>query len=148
MQSHRVLWNVSLSNGENFREGSNPFQEVEGELSPWQQLLAYIAHRGYYITSLWLSCPSGARHHVPSRGTRSTTLNIKPGDDPFLHAFHSGEKPSKLRCFRRQASDPTSPGDPVDHYTIAEATFAKYKVQIFVSEYDPNVSWVLVTPAG
>lgn len=137
MQSHRVLWNVSLSNGENFREGSGRFEETEGGPSPWQQLLKYIEEAGASITALWLSCPNGARHTLPTMGIR---------DNPKLSAFHDREKPQRLRCFHRIAGDAGADGEIVnaDLYTIAEATFKNYKLQIFVSEHDPNVSWVLV----
>ena len=138
MQSHRVLWNVSLSNGENFREGSGPFVEVEGGDSPWNQLLAYLHDEvGAHITAIWLTCPGGARHVLPSLGIKHK---------PLLHAFHSAEPPISLRCFHRQASDPTKPGEAKDLYTVAEATFKDYRLQIFVSEHDPNVSWSLVIP--
>jgi hypothetical protein len=143
MQSHRVLWNVSLSNGENFREGSGRFVEIEGGLSPWQQLKVYLLEwptGRIHITALWLTCPNGARHVLPSMGIRHK---------PLLSKFHEAEPPTGLRCFRKLGGNAT-PGDPEikdkDLYTVGEATFETYKVQIFVSEHDPNLSWVLVTP--
>lgn len=140
MQSHRVLWNVSLSNGENFHEGSGSFEEIEGELSPWNKLQRYLNGMGALeITSLWLSCPSGARHVLPSRSNRNR-------HQPFLHAFHSAEKPHTLRCFRRLSQAVGDVDESKDLYTVAEASFENYKLQIFVSEHDPNVSWALVVP--
>ena len=137
MQSHRVLWNVSLSNGENHRECFGKFEEFKGVISPWQQLMLYLEEAGASITALWLSCPSGAVHHLPSMGISHA---------PLLSAFHAAEKPTKLRCFRRQSSNPVQTDEPVDHYTVAEATYETHKLQIFVSEHDPNVSWVLDVP--
>ena len=142
MQSHQVRWNVSLSNGENYREGHSPFHESENDESPWGRLKRYIDISGLEITSLWLSTPAGARHHLPSRGKR--------GGNPKLRAFDMAGKPITLRCFRRLAAEGTTlqelaEGEDRALYTIAEADYGTYRVQIFVSESDPNVSWVLVT---
>lgn len=136
MQSHRVLWNVSLSSGENFRECFGKFEEFKGEPSPWQQLLVYLEESGSEITSMWLTCPGGARHQLPSMGIR---------DVPLLSAFHKAEKPTKLWHRRRLSAGPGLSGAR-DQYTIIEAIYSSYKLQIFVSEHDPNVSWSLVVP--
>jgi hypothetical protein len=129
MQSHLVLWNVSLSNGENFRECTKPFLEVP-ELSPWQQLERYLEEVGAHVTSVWLSSPNGTRFNLPPISNRHPRSRI------FLNA----EKPILLRAYHKNVS---GTGGLKEWFAIAEAQYPTYKLQLWVSEHDPKVSWVI-----
>lgn len=146
MQTHNVLWQVSLSNGETHQEGSISFPEIEGELSPWQKLLQYLKTGGKQgesplaITSLSLFTVDGRTFNVPSSG-----------NNPRFQAFRVMEKPQGYKMFRAVASERnmTKNGEiindrEVDKYTVAAAVYDMYELQIWVDEHDTKNCWVVI----
>ena len=133
---HTVRWSVSLSNGETIHEGKGEYEEKDGELSPWQKLLAHIAECGASITSLTLSTDSGATFALPSAGK-----------NPKFKAFADAPKPASFRMFRKIGVDMDPSGKGLgeeDLYTVIEATYADdRKVQIWVDERTHN-AWTLL----
>ncbi len=137
----RVTWNVTLSNGEDYHEYIKPFEHIQGESSPWGRLMKHLedANAGpelepkdkLRITALWLATPHGARLNLPSAGSR----------DPRFRPFSMAGVPTRLRCFRSYAEET---GGQSEWCTVAEAEYyGSHKVQIWVSEHDPRISWVL-----
>lgn len=59
-----VTFKVSLSNGETFYEGKEPYDFRPGEPSPIQRLFAYIDRAGLGITSLSLVAAGGREWHL------------------------------------------------------------------------------------
>ena len=133
---HTVRWSVSLSNGETIHEGKGEYEEKDGELSPWQKLLAHIAECGASITSLTLSTESGATFALPSAGK-----------NPRFKAFADAPKPVGYKMFRKIGVDVVSKDGGMgkeELYTCAEAQYEDgRKMQIWVSEETHN-AWTLL----
>ena len=140
---HNVKFKVSLSNGETFFEGKPPFDEIPNELSPWNKLQEYIFKNKVEVTSLSLYTDSGQTFNLPSAGK-----------NPKFKVFQKLEKPLDFQCFRAIGRDldvipkdnkfeATQSGDS-DWFTIAEAIYSSYRLQIWVDEQNPRNSWVLV----
>ena len=134
----KVLWTVSLSNGETLYENKGNFQMIEGALSPWQRLLSYLAETGTYITSMSLYTDDGKRWNLPSLGR-----------DPKFHEFSVAPKPVGFNFFRKAAIEAKSIEEmktvpPSDLYTVIEATYEnKAKLQLWVDEKKQNC-WTLL----
>ena len=131
-EDERVLWSVALSNGREFHENKAPFERIDGERSPWGRLEAYLEEHKVRITALWLTSPDGTRFNLPTAGSRG---------EPRFRPFSEAGTPTLLRCKRSYAED-TAGG--VEWYTVAVAEYyPTHELQIWVSEHDPKVSWVL-----
>lgn len=133
MTQHKTYWQVGLSNGLTLYEEKGDYVTVEGELSPWQRLLSYMAKENVTITSLALY--SGDKRWVlPSMG-----------NNPKFKAFCDAQKPLSFRAYRKMGAD-IEGGQITEQelYTVAEAQYENYKLQLWVSEKNPDISWVLV----
>ena len=127
--THSIKWQVGLSDGKNYIEGGEHFEIIAGELSPWLKLQEYIKNNDLTITSM--SLIGGKRvFNLPSKGNR-----------PKFRAFANLEKPISYNFFRMVGGD--SRGNR-DLFAVAEAIYSNYKLQIWVDEYNPESSWVLV----
>lgn len=140
MKRHNVKWQVGLSNGETFFEDKGNFCIVEGEPSPWQRLLLYLAENKASITSLSLITDSGQRWNLPSAGNR-----------PKFKAFEDAETPVDFDCFRKVAFDVVNTEKeidlattPHDLFTVAQAEFENYFLEVWVNENNPRHSWTLI----
>lgn len=130
----RLVWHVSLSNGENFTEGKGLFSAVKGELSPWLKLQEYIREKQLSITSLQIidTLPIKPRHfHLPSSG-----------NNPKFRAFSITEKPKQYRFARVLGAD--IQGGNQELFARAEAVYKDYTLQLWVDENNPDNCWVLV----
>lgn len=144
MQTHNVFFKASLSNGETFYEGKPPFQEVEGELSPWQKLIQYTIDKKVVITSLALYTQYGGTWSLPSSGK-----------NPHFHSFKEVEKPIDFNYFHALATEANIVPDDnkmvvdkstqkvKDFYVVIEAIYPDYKLQIWVDELNVRNSWAL-----
>jgi hypothetical protein len=129
----KVLWTVSLSNGETFAEGKGEFEIVEGALSPWLKLQDYLKESDVFITSLSLYTRDGMRWNIPSMGK-----------NPKFKEFAEIEKPTGYRFFRKYGVDQTGPNTGVeDHYAVIEAVYGDRKIQTWVDDSTLN-SWSLI----
>ena len=123
-----IKFKVGLSNGENLIENEGILLKVKGEDSPWWKLQKYIKDNDLEIRSMCLVSKTdvGNRHY-----------NLPNDKNKF-----NGLVPLGFNCFRHYASDSLSGDAKVEHYTCAEVYYKDYKVQLWVSEVDPDKSWV------
>lgn len=130
----KVLWTVSLSNGETHYEEKGNFQTIEGEPSPWRRLLAYLEETGARITSLSLYTAEGRRWNVPSAG-----------NNPKFKAFADAPKPDAFRFFRKLGFDAMGCGAPAQqHFACIEAIYPDKTLQVWVDEATGNAWSVLI----
>jgi hypothetical protein len=135
---HNVLFQVSLSNGETFFEGKGEYQEIPGQLSPWQRLNKYLAENKLFITSLSLYTKDGRTFNLPSAGKC-----------PRFKFFAEAQKPIDFNFFRAISREMTFIGQEAkeveisDWFTVAEAIYPDYKLQLWVDENNTRNSWVL-----
>lgn len=134
----KVLFTVSLANGETIAEGKGNFQVIEGALSPWQRLCEYLVEKQTTITSLSLYTADGRRFNLPSAGK-----------NPKFHALHSAPVPTDFRFFRKAAADiepsGTAKSEFNDLYAVIEARYESGVVlQTWVCEADPSKSWSFI----
>jgi hypothetical protein len=137
----RVRWKASLSNGETLYEGKGKYQWVDNEKSPWQKLMDYIANEILEITSLSLMNDGGQNFHLPSNGK-----------NPRSTIFANIEKPLDYRMFRSVSSSLILIGSRANErnldskYAVIEATYPEYRLQLWVSEFNPENCWTVVLP--
>lgn len=123
----KVKFIVGLSNGESLTEGKGVLSIVAGEDSPWHKLQKYIKENNLKITSMSLYSKTevGNRHyHLPNEKSK-----------------FGGEVPISYNCFRMFADDGLTAGS-YEHYTVIEAVYKDFKIQLIASEIDPDKSWV------
>jgi hypothetical protein len=119
---------VGLSNGDNFIEGSKPFDIIPYELSPWLRLLQYLAEHDLSITSLSLIY-------------KDRTFNLpSSGSNPKFKAFYDAKKPISYNFMRIVGG---TPGENTDLFAVIEAVYKDYSLQLWVDEKNPENTWVL-----
>jgi len=143
LNTHLVLWKVSLSNGENFYEGKGDYKVIPDKPSPWQRLQKYISDNNLEITSLSLYTNKGQTWQLPSAGS-----------NPKFSEFSKVEKPLDYDMCRKMAREANIVGDEdnlmaKDHriaewYTIIKAFYKEYTLEVWVDELNPNNSWTIV----
>ena len=128
----QIRWSVSLSNGETLYEEKGEYTTLQGQLSPWQKLLKYIQEKGLKITSLSLYTERGQRFNLPSAGK-----------NPKFKEFTDAEKPISYRMFRKAGLDiNNNKVESEERFTVIETTYSNNKkLQIWVSEQNPDISW-------
>lgn len=142
LKTHNVKFKVSLSNGETFFEGKGDYVLIPGELSPWQRLQKYIADKQLLITSLSLYTDDGRTFNLPSAGR-----------DPKFRPFATAEKPLDFNYCHYVAREHDIVGQqivntvPSDWFTVIEAIYQTYTLQLWVDENNTRNSWVLVVPS-
>lgn len=143
--THKVKFKVSLSNGQTFYEGKAPFNDIPGENSPWQRLIKYTVDNKCHITSLSLFT------EYPDGKTNQTFNLPSLGKNPKFREFSLKEdKPIDFQVSRKMAREADVVGNEVSNvaisewYTIAEAIYPTYTLQLWVDELNPKNCWVLV----
>jgi len=134
MKTPNVKFSVSLSNGETLYEGKDELAIIEGELSPWQRLKAKL-NDVIKITSISLYTDDNRRFNLPSLGK-----------NPKFKVFCGADQPISYNFFRSIGVDVMG-GDvsQQDIFSVIEATYPDgKKLQIWVSEVNPSVSWSLI----
>jgi len=125
LKESKLNWIAGLSNGETLIEGEGVVSRIDGELSPWWKLQAYLKEKDLTINSFYLA--RGGRH-----------FNL-----PSINPKFGGEKPVGYNCFRRVRSDGLAGDTSNDEfYTCAEAIYEDFTVQLWIDEQDTNKSWV------
>ena len=127
----QVKWVASLSDGTRAYEGKNEYEEIEGELSPWQRLLKYIDKNGLKITSIGLYCGE-QRWNLPSAGK-----------NPKFRAFDVAEQPVSYRFYRRVGFNVLSGKREEEMFNVIEANYLDRILQTWVSQ-DGKSSWSLI----
>lgn len=142
---HKVKFKISLTNGETLYEGKGPLQEIPNEPSPWQKALNYTITHGCDITSVSLYTEDGRTFNLPSLGK----------NPKFQQFANQKEKPIDFNVSRSIATEKVIarengkdtvevPQHIAEHYTVAEAIYSSYSLQLWVDELDPRNCWVLV----
>lgn len=153
LESHKVKWQVSLSNGETFFEGKGNYVEYAGELSPWGRLQEYLKANDLKITSLSLYTDDGQTFNLPSLGK-----------NPKFSAFMQEWKPFKFVMERHVARD-QGDAEYTDWFTTIVAYYLieikdhkhdgeqevpdnlnlVIKLSLWVDEHNTKNCWSLVT---
>jgi hypothetical protein len=139
MQTHRVKWKVATSDGGVFYEGKGDFVEVSGQPSPWQRLDKYLSENKLEITSLSLYTDDGQTFNLPSLGK-----------NPRFQPFREAEKPIDYNICRyigkevKVANLKAGEAQVSDWFTVAEAIYPSYKLQLWVDEKNIKNCWCLV----
>ena len=137
---HKVNFTASLSNGETIYEGKGDYKEVAGQPSPFQQLQSYLIENKLTITTLGLYTSDGRSFFLP---TTSGRHNIGKLQEEF--------KPYDYNLFRYMDASMNMNGEieSIDrHFTVIEALFEKYKLQLWVNELDTRSARVHLVPSG
>jgi hypothetical protein len=121
----RLQWKISLSNGTNFTESN-----FDGKNPPWLMLKDYLLKENLKITSLCLI--DGKR-----------TFNLpSAGNNPKFRAFVNAQKPVDYNFFRMLGTNIA--GQDLELFSVIEAIYSDYKLQLWVNEYNPDSCHVLV----
>lgn len=129
----KVKWFASLSDGQTVYEDKGEYKVIEGELSPWQRLQKHIEN-GIRITSLSLYTDDGKRFNLPSAGK-----------NPKFKVFADAEMPESYNFFRQAGADVMNgQAQEIEVFTVAEAIYPDKKLQIWVSEANPNNCWTVI----
>lgn len=131
--NRNVKFKAGLSNGETIFEGRGDFALLKGELAPWLRLLTYLKEKDLKITSLGLYTDKGHNYNLPSLGR-----------NPKFKAFSECDKPDRLHYMRKLGQDFAPMGTP-ESFAIVVAEYKNYSLEIWVSEENPDNSWVLST---
>lgn len=141
----QIVFFATLSNGETCVEGRGKWTWITGEPSPWNRLVRYAIENKVTITSLSLFTPHGASFTVPTAGG-------KPRFRGF--ADEKAEKPLdyEVKRFLARDMDVGVTGKKAEiegvqiaeFYTIAEAIYKDYTIQVWVNELNHRHSWVAV----
>lgn len=136
MQTHNVRFAASLSNGKNYLEDKG---DIIGDetASSWTKLLRIMLDEKATITSF--SLYAGEKiFHLPSAGSNPKFAFLKP------------MKPVDYNFMRAIAQEMSSTGGGLDKqvrdwYTVAEAVYVGFKLQIWVNETDTNDCRTVIT---
>jgi hypothetical protein len=145
IDTHSVRWCVSLSNGEDHKEGKGIFAEYEGELSPWQQLQQYLFKNKLVIRNLYLETQRGQRYMLPSMGKNPKAgmlANTAIPLDYNMFRFLGRD----MNVTKEEGKMVARPDFNPDWFTVAEAIFPGYRLQVWVNERNTLQSWSLITP--
>jgi len=127
---NKCRWFASLSNGENAVEGKDKFEEIKGEISPWQKLLAYIEKNKLTITGM----------QIRAEGKVFTLPSTEPK--------FGGEVPLGYKYFRKAVADMMSDNPKDLHlaelYICIQAIYKNFTVSLWVDENNSKNSWVSV----
>lgn len=149
MAQVKARWLVSLSNGETAIEGKSPFEEIIGELSPWQKLTRYLASNKLTITGIRIQVDVDElptrTFNLPSLSPKAKWQNLKP----IL--------PTGFNYFRRV--EQTMLADSVDeegihglrakdqhHFIEIHAYYPTFTLLVIVDEDEGNESWSMIIP--
>jgi len=124
---NEARWIASLSNGEIVTEGKGKFEEIKGELSPWQKLTNYIAENELDITGLAIKL-HGRSYFLPTQSPK-----------------FGGEVPYDYNYSRHVISDVIpNRKDRIQKFIFIEAFYKHFKVRLWVDEMGYKNSWVSI----
>jgi len=131
--THNVIFLVSLSNGETLYEGRGILAEIPGGKSAWALLTDYLISKKLEITSMSLSAPHGRRFNLPSAGNK-----------PNFPWFKDIERPLDFNCFRAMTDSHRGGETQTFLYSVIEAIYPKYRLQMWVDDNNPDNCWSVV----
>lgn len=139
----KVKWQASLSNGEVFYEGKDPFDFRDGERLPFARFTDYVVDNKLKITSLALVTPDGRTFNLHSSGNRPQFRSFQTPQPPIDYAV---ERQAAMDVARgedgqvRRDKQPTN----VSVFTVARAIYPDYCLELWVDEMNPKNCWTLV----
>jgi hypothetical protein len=141
----KVFFIASLSNGETVVEGRGVWYWANEIPSPWNRLIRYTVEKKLTINSLSLSTPHGAVFTIPTAGGRPRFRGF--ADDKALKPLDYEVKRYLARDMDIGIVDKKAEIEGVEiaeFYTIAEAIYKDYSVEVWVNELNPRLSWTVV----
>lgn len=142
----KVQFIASLSNGETIIEGKNDWCWIDGQKSPWNRLIRYSVDKKLTITSLSLYTPSGATYTLPPIGRKAKFAGYSNRSE--------NEIPVDFEVKRFIARDMKIAGikndlkiekvNILEFYTIAEAIYKNFTLQLWVDENNQKNSWSVI----
>lgn len=138
MQTHHVRFAVSLSDGRTLFEGKGVLVDEPGQKSPWQKLQDILVDDSVKITSFLLFTNNGRMFHLPSAGSKPNfpiKNDVLPIDYNLFRALESERGMSGNRVVSEELTG---------HYTVAEAIYEDFRIQLWVSEKDTRECRTLI----
>lgn len=128
LKEEKVRFVCGLSDGSMLVEGTGVLKK-DGTDSTWIKLQNYLREKNLKISSMSLISKTkvGNRHyHLPNEIVK--------------FQGYEGKVPKDYNCFRRVY---TNDGNTLTgYYTVIEAIYNDYRVQLWVSEVDNDKCWV------
>lgn len=141
----KISFLVTLSNGEKVIENRGDYRWIDGQPSPWNRLITYVAKNKLSISWLGLVTEDGQVYNLPMSGGKSRFAEFNKPDSI---------KPNYYEVKRFLARDMDVVAENrraniqdvrvVEFYTIAEAIYTGFTVQLWVDEIHPKRSYTVV----
>jgi hypothetical protein len=143
----KVKFIASLSDGSTIVEGKNDYAWIDGQKSPWVRLVNYAIKNKLLITSLSLLAPSGAVVTIPPVGKFAKSVAFSGRTEADVPVDYDVSRYIERAIMGHKTPDGKSTIEEVSiekHYTIASALYKKFKIQVWVDEFDPRNTWVTI----
>jgi hypothetical protein len=132
-----IFWTASLSDGQTIFEDKGDYAITQGELSPWQRLMAFLRENPEVkITSLSLYTFDNRRFNLSSSGR-----------NPKFKIFADAEQPVGYRFFRVAGMDFDMSGkrEKEETFAVVEAVYKSgKKLQLWVADDNIDNCWSLI----
>ena len=136
-------WVASLSDGSTAIEGVEPFDEVSGGISAWQQLKQHIFDNNLHITGMRIQATKLGHptytYNLPSLGSSNLRANGK--HRKFRHIKPT--QPISYDYFRYIETDMYQKYKE-ERYIEIRAIYEDFTVSLFVDETEGSESWVAI----
>lgn len=146
----KISFIACLSNGEIAVENKTPWEWIDNSPSPWNRLIRYAAKKKVNITSVSLLLPNGKTLTLPLASGKSRFIgyaNITPEEKPLDFEV----KRYLERAMQGTAQNGVATIEKVgirEFYTIAEAIYKDFTLQLWVSELGDLHSYVVIKKHG
>lgn len=152
MKKVQARWLVSLSDGTTAIEGKTPYEEINGQLSPWQRLIQHISTNNLSITAIRIELEIEKdgqifTHHynLPSKSPKQKWANLKP----ILPTHFDYHRRVSLELGNATVNDKGGLDvKPLGetHYIEITAYFPHFNLMILVDEDNASESWSIIVP--
>ena len=153
MRTVHARWLVSLSDGTTAIEGKHPFEEIEGQLSPWQRLVRHCAINNLIFTAIRIELDVEKdgqvfTHHfnLPSKSPKQKWAHLKPLIPTHFDYHRRVEMMMGNAQINEQgALQVEKVGGDVKYIEIT-AYYPDFNLMILVDEDNASESWSLIVP--
>lgn len=149
MANVKARWLVSLSNGDTAIEGKAPYEEIEGELSPWQRLIRFIALNKLHITTIRIQVEVDdlptRTFNLPSLSPKAKWGNLKPILPSGFNYFRRVEQSLQAESVDQDGVHGLHPTSEI-HFIEIHAYYPTFTLVTIVDEDTGNESWSLIVP--
>jgi len=141
----QIFFISSLSNGETIIEGRGDYSWKPGIKSPWNRLVRYSAEKKATIISLSLCTPGGATFTFPPISGKprfKAFTELTPEERPLdfeVKRFIAQEMNVGINKKKTTITD----NAVAEFYTIAEAIYKDFSIEIWVNELNIKHSWTV-----